>query len=390
MEYFFKCLFFLLNINQEIALRDFGTENPTTTWAKMQNGFTLKELENVIFFILFIRFVILVFRYNLKTSFYITCIGIAAGSFWFRHLIDLVSLYRNTLINVPFFYKMGINAFEERFVGEQRAPTDLKVSKNPPSNWYNLGQTFYYALTKGITHIDKDTGAKYYIDPISMIISNLPEVTKTNILPVYYQIYNSLIPQIFEICYKFYNQISGIATYILITRLGKKYCPYLIRWHWTLLLSITIFEPILSQLVYRASYFQMIVLIPQLQEVINTNNNNANLNFQIELLNLSIIWIVFINLSFVIFALFHAICGQYFYLPFFVENTELHVGPRPADSIYSGGQTAWQNRKEKTVKGFFPKLWYGWFGRGVKNERNLGFILKLLVQKLKKLLAKIL
>jgi hypothetical protein len=31
----------------------------------------------------------------------------------------------------------------------------------------------------------------------------------------------------------------------------------------------------------------------------------------------------------------------------FVENTELHIGPRPKNSIYSGGQTAWQDPEEK-------------------------------------------
>jgi hypothetical protein len=53
------------------------------------------------------------------------------------------------------------------------------------------------------------------------------------------------------------------------------------------------------------------------------------------------------HIGFIIFGLFHAIWGQYFYFPFFVENTELHIGPRPKNSIYSGGQTAWQDPKEK-------------------------------------------
>jgi hypothetical protein len=65
--------------------------------------------------------------------------------------------------------------------------------------------------------------------------------------------------------------------------------------------------------------------------------------------------------------------GQYFYVPFFVENTELHIGPRPKNSIYSGGQTSWQDpeEKEKNLNRVFPKLWYGWFGRGTKNRGNL-------------------
>jgi hypothetical protein len=35
------------------------------------------------------------------------------------------------------------------------------------------------------------------------------------------------------------------------------------------------------------------------------------------------------------------------FLPFFVENTELHIGPRPKNSIYSGGQTACPEEKKK-------------------------------------------
>jgi hypothetical protein len=35
--------------------------------------------------------------------------------------------------------------------------------------------------------------------------------------------------------------------------------------------------------------------------------------------------------------------------------------------------TAWQDpeEKEKNLNRFFPKLWYGWFGRGTKNRGNL-------------------
>jgi hypothetical protein len=89
------------------------------------------------------------------------------------------------------------------------------------------------------------------------------------------------------------------------------------------------------------------------------------------------------HIGFIIFGLFHAIWGQYFYVPFFVENTELHIGPRPTNSIYSGGQTAWQDpeEKEKNLNRLLPKLWYGWFGRGTKKSMEL--ILKIIKKFLK-------
>ena len=77
-------------------------------------------------------------------------------------------------------------------------------------------------------------------------------------------------------------------------------------------------------------------------------------------------------------------------MPFFVENTELHIGPRPKSSIYSGGYTSWQDseEKEENLNRFRPKLWYGWFGRGTKNNEQtnnpFGRFIKRIFKKIKK------
>lgn len=422
MLYISRFLLLLINIDQEPVLREFAMENLTNSeirqamennseintlnfeplpatglktfqlmieglWEKIQDGFTLADIENVLFFILFIRFVILALKYNLKTSFYITCIGLFAGYFWYRHLIDLVSMYRSVLLKLPFLHKLGMDAAQLRSLRGQMVLTDLKLGEN--AHWYNPGQVLYYAFTKGITNIDPETGFRYYIDPISMVISNLPESSQANILPLYYKIYNNLVPKIFEICSKFWNQLSGIAAYILITRLGKRYCPYLIRWHWTFLLIIGMVEQIFIYFIHRVYYFQTFVLLPQTKSILN--ETNENLILQIKFLNVFLTCIVLTHIGFIIFGLFHAIWGQYFYVPFFVENTELHIGPRPTNSIYSGGQTAWQDpvEKQKVLNRLLPKLWYGWFGRGTKNKWNLGYNLKLMFKKAIKVIKKI-
>jgi hypothetical protein len=36
-----------------------------------------------------------------------------------------------------------------------------------------------------------------------------------------------------------------------------------------------------------------------------------------------------------------------FMFHFLLKIQKLHIGPRPTNSIYSGGQTAWQDPKEK-------------------------------------------
>lgn len=400
MLYFPRLFLFLINIDQETVLKWFGLEDKTNQdfyqsaqygydlnlsnfetstnvsietfrliveglWEKIQDGLTLADIENVLFFILFIRFIILAFRYNLKTSFYITCIGLFAGYLWYRHLIDLISMYRSVLLKLPFLHKLGMDAVQLRSMHRQMVLTDLKLGEN--AHWYNPGQVLYFAFTKGVIHTDPETGFRYYIDPISMAISNLQDSTKSSILPLYYKVYNKIIPKIYDICSKFWNQLSGVAAYAVITRIGKRYCPYLVRWHWTFLLIIGMIEQIFIYFIYRVYYFQTFILLPQTK--MYENYTDPNLLIQINFLNVVITCVVLTHIGFIIFGLFHAIWGQYFYVPFFVENTELHIGPRPKNSIYSGGQTAWQdpNEKEKSLNRLLPKLWYGWFGRGTQN-----------------------
>jgi len=407
----FRLLLLLINIDQETVLNWFGMEDPSNRqvlgngselnisnfepstdisldtfriiieglWEKIQDGLTLADIENVLFFILFLRFIILTLRYNLKTSFYITCIGLFAGYLWYRHLIDLISMYRSVLLKLPFLHRLGIDAVQLRSLHRQMVLTDLKLGEN--ANWYNPGQILYYAFTKGIINIDPETGLRYYIDPISMAISDLHEPTKSKIFPIYYNVYNKIIPKIYDICSKFWTQLSGVAAYAVITRIGKRYCPYLVRWHWTFLLIIGLIEQIFIYFIYRVYYFQTFVLIPQTKSYVNYVD--PSLILQINILNGVITCVVLTHIGFVIFGLFHAIWGQYFYVPFFVENTELHIGPRPKNSIYSGGQTSWQDpkEKEKNLNRLLPKLWYGWFGRGTQTNSQISGSLRRLIKK---------
>jgi len=399
MLYLFKLLFILINIDQETVLNWFGIDGSNTSqvlndnidfsitkiettsalsietlrliveglWNQVQDGLTLADIENLLFFILIIRFIILAIRYNLKTSFYITAIGLFAGYLWYRHLIDLIAMYRSMLIKLPYLHKLGIDAIQLSSMSRQVVLTDLKLSDNV--HWYNPGQLIYYAFLKGIIKTDPETGLRYYIDPISMIISNLKESQRITNLTLYYKIYNKIIPQVFEGISKFWTQLSGIAAYAVITRIGKKYCPYLVRWHWTFLLIIGFIEQILIYFCYRMSYFQSNILIPQTQ--LASNFANQSLVFQVNLLNGLLAFIICLHLGLIFFGLFHAIWGQYFYFPFLVENTELHIGPRPKNSLYSGGNTSWQDEKEQNIQRVFPKLWYGWFGSGTNDKNGL-------------------
>ena len=85
--------------------------------------------------------------------------------------------------------------FKLRSINRQMVTGDLKLGENV--HWYNPGQVLYYGITKAIIHVDSETGLRYYIDPISMIISKLPESIQLNILPIYYKVYNKIIPKIY-------------------------------------------------------------------------------------------------------------------------------------------------------------------------------------------------
>jgi hypothetical protein len=396
MLYLFRLLLLLINIDQETVLNWFGIEDPTIRqitsgqdlnfssieastdvsidtvgliirglWDNIQTGLNLADIENILFFILFVRFIILAVRYNLKTSFYITSIGLFAGYLWYKHLIDTIVRYKDVLTNLPLLSRLGTDAVQIATKQYQGAITESKLGEN--TNWYNPGQLIYYSIIKGIVNVDPETGRKYYIDPISMIISKFPESTNSPIVSLYYKLYHTIIPKIFNICKNFWNQLSGVAAYAVITRIGKRYCPYLVRWHWTLLLIVGFVEGIVISFVDRANGFKIFL---------NTNADvaiSSNIQVQTQFLNLIIASVVLAHVGFLIFALFHAVWGQYFYVPFFVENTELHIGPRPKNSIYSGGNTAWQDQeeKEKKLNRVLPKLWYGWFGKGTQNSWQL-------------------
>ena len=417
MLYLFRLLFLSINIDQETVLNWFGIEDQTTTEArqalangydlnlsniesstnisidtlriliesllnKLQDGLTIVDIENALFFILFVRFIILALRYNLKTSFYITCIGLFAGYLWYRHLIDIISTYSNVLIKLPFLQNFGRDAIQLQSLSRQTAVTNLKLGEN--THWYNPAQVIYYAIMKAIVNIDPETGQKYYIDPVSMIISKFQAMGNSNIVSFYYKLYHKIIPKVYDVCSKFWSQLSGVAAYAVITRIGKRYCPYLIRWHWTFLLIIMMIEQIFISFIGRANYFQNQVLLPQKEAY--GNYINSSLQLQIDFLNVIIGFIVLAHIGFLIFGLFHAIWGQYFYLPFFVENTELHIGPRPKNSVYSGGNTSWQDseEKEKSLNRVLPKLWYGWFGRGTQESWQLTYQLKRFINKIMK------
>ena len=158
---------------------------------------------------------------------------------------------------------------------------------------------------------------------------------------------------------------------MLIVRIGKKYCPYFIRWHWTFLVVFGVIEAYIPKIVARLHYYQSSVLLVKIESFTNDEFSPIppELLAEFNFFGILIHSFIVLHIGFLAFGLLHAICGQYFYFPYVVENVELHVGARPTYSVYSCGNTAWQN--DSNMFRTIPKLWFGWFGRGSTEDSEL-------------------
>jgi|DEB19_MinimDraft_2_1074335.scaffolds.fasta_scaffold00369_7 hypothetical protein len=417
MLYFFNLLVFLIDISQETVLNWFGLEHPGVKefgdielyqpgleigdafktvdispalsldtfrliiegfWEKIKDGLSMSDIDNIIAGIIIIRFTILAIRYNLVTSFLINCIGMFAAYLWYRHFIQILFSYESILYRIPFTFKLGVDAYQIRnLIYSKIRQSDFNIRLTNP-----IG-ILLYAVNNGIVQDG------HRIDPISIFLSWLPDNWRKAGEPYYYGLYRKIIPLTIKFIGQFYREISAFAAYTLSVRIGKVYCPYLIRWHWTMLVMMTFIEPYFMKLMYRMYYYIVEILTPQLEQA-SYLGSQPMIELQIRFLTVAMVTIIITHLTCILFAVFHALCGQYFYLPIFTDNVELHIGPRDKTSVYSGGYTSWQDRDEKTKKlsSVIPKFWYGWFGRGTKSNWNILSPIQNLVKNIIKKLIK--
>ena len=391
--FWFKSIFSLLiNIDQETLLNFLGIErrfnsedyyslitiNEASTpisfktfqliiqslWEHYQHGLGFVDIENITIFILVIRFIFLSKKYNIKTGFFITCIGLGASYLWYMHLRDLAYYYMRTLWMCPLTHNLAYD-FSEIYYQQ-------KSEFSKAGTRFDSG-TFYGPAIRAFTTLTSNDNYRY--DPISMLWSYLPSNVKFLSDKVYYFITLKAFPQVYRFIDTQITNLSGMLWYTFIVRINKRYCPYLLRWHWTFLIGLEFIERPFIFIQDRLIYYLNNILIP------NSYFREA------ELVTNLLITLVAAQYIFIILGMLHALCGQYFYFPFLTENTELHIGLRPKDSLYSGGHTIWQNKRAYmisrqassklkkyrfgTIRSAYsklPRLWYGWLGRGTLND----------------------
>ena len=375
MHNLLKLFLLLINIDQETVLNFFGLDDPNTYLntsfdgvpvstemsietlklvfqgflERYQYGLGLVDIENILLFITFVRFVILANRYNIKTSFYISCISLFAGFLWYTHLKDLIGWYGDMI---------SYNRLTSRYLDDMLTEAYIEDAQDQKIMYLEfINQNPLNFLKSSLVYASERNG--YRIDPISMLIANLPETLKIQASKGYYSIYGQVFPNIWRIIGGQLQEIAPLLLYVFIVRINKKYCPYLIRWHWTYLIVSSLFEGEIIRIMYRLYTYDSMVLIPS-----ERFDESA-------LLQPIFMMVITMHYFLVCLGLLHAAFGQYFYIPFLTENTEIHIGKRPQTSIYSGGYTSWQDGGSKQIEIMtndrkslkFPRLWWGWLGK---------------------------
>lgn len=371
-----------------------------------QKGLGFVDLENLALIIIFIRFFYLIKKYNLLTAFYISGICLWAGYLWYAHLKDFFCyFYGKNMLLSALTAKMGNEYLEITRLAKARLYQNAKSSRD--------SDLFYGPMVRGLMNLIRKDG--YNRDGLSMLFANVPEDSQYRVLTdkIYYTLTLKIIPPIYSLFNKEVVGFIPIAFYTYVTRVNKTWCPYLVRWHWTMLIVCDYGERFMLGIHRRIGSYTFQTLIPKYEKLITTAYTTSSLK-ELESININkyqwrlvdndlmrtiisffdtvfkpwdlptqiefgltvVIGTIVCQYIFIVFGMLHALCGQYFYLPFFTENTELHVGRRPRNSLYSGGwqpwtdwsggSTAWQSSRSQKIarNSLFPRLWYGWFGQG--------------------------
>ena len=302
-------------------------------------GFTIDEFQKAMVILCLIRFVIYSIRYNPITSFKICAIGAFSCFLWILTLNDLVRYYYDFFGYCRYLTRMKEEEYDYRRFAWIYA--EAKFARVNWQEWTGERSIYHFEWTRPLFNLVPER-FHHISEPIY-------EYVKTDLFKVFKKFYKSQI-----------RRQALFLFYIFVVRVGKKYCPYHVRWHTAfLVLHGILVGPVYSSC-HRARSFMIRTLIPQgrWEDVINVRYYLGG--------------IAFVHISFVCYAALHAVFSQYFYIPFIVQNVELHVGDRPKDSIYSGGYTSWQDAFTFYDLDFKEsmRLWWGFLGRGTRKQRE--------------------
>lgn len=348
-------------------------------WERAQStGVGLAQIDDLFMLLSVIRFIILAIRYNIITSFAITAVSIVAGYVWYSNFLAALFVYENAFYKNALTYRLGMDISQLKRILQTKVQKDgyqIRLS-NPVG-------ILAYALVNGSIYQD------HRIDIVSMYITQISEnfsvsfvvfgklvhIDKISIESGYYYMHRKIIPLALRLFIKAYDQFTTFGFYTYMTRVNKRYCPYLIRWHWTMVILTGFFQGFIVYVAGRMTLYVESYLLPIIREGQRLHIVIPHREFELQMFTILNFTIIICQIGFQLFSMFHAVCGQYYYIPVFTDNTEMHVGLREKNNIYSGGYTAWQNPSERSLS-IIPKFWFGWFGRGTKTPNFFEYIIK--------------
>lgn len=300
-------------------------------------GFTIDEFQKAMVFLCIVRFIIYSIRYNPITAFKICAIGGFSCFLWAFSLNDCVIAY----IKLFKYNKLFLNMeYEHR-------------------NWdrYMWGVT-QEKLYQRAMKVALGQRSPYHFEWLAPLFSLVPAKYSHLTDPVFDYIKTDFYGDLTRFFKTYIRPEMPQILFTLVVRIGKRYCPYHVRWHACFIVSMNFFTQIPWDSARRANRMIYETLLPEYRYQ------------EVEDLQIWIGCLIFTHVSIVCFAMLHAVFSQYFYVPLIVYNLELHIGPRPTKSIYSGGYTAWQDEYVFYDPNYreMMRLWWGLLGRGVKKR----------------------
>lgn len=296
----------------------------------LQNsGISFQQLDNLILLIMLSRFIYLIFKYNILTAALITGICSMTGYMWYAKVMRTLFSYEHVFYLSPYTSTLSVDSYQIRTILQEKVKT-FDFLTSTPSGF--LGYAYNYACVKN----------GYRIDPISMIVSILPPGAREDGLELYYRATLQFIPIVLSLWLWIEEQLRGMAGYTFITRVNKKFTPYLIRWHWSLMLYVDLFDRQYLLIIVRTLNYMIEILDPQLLQTNLPYLTEKYLNLEMQLLVYLLLIMSVFHMAILMYFMLHAFWGQYLYIPFLTENVELHIGERKRNSIYGCGNTPWQ------------------------------------------------
>lgn len=409
-------------------------------------GLNFTDIYNIITLIYICRFTFLTLRYNVFSAVIILAISYFVCDLWLEELKQCLGFNEMGLAQRRVFHDLINGAYQSRRTyhstfgvllehyrlfpeySDTAATAKLKQIILTTDPICFILNSLVGSITHSVVLNEREPNyyVDYYIDPIALLVRRNTFETVLSWcgldnsagFKIYYWLFQDVIGKILQMCVKTWLGVKKLAKYTGMTRVGKKYCPYFIRWHWTFITFFNIISEPLNYRIHRLQKYRALTLFKRtylfyLYEAIERDFKFGYFYLKLDKRVIDLIkgfpekyveknllaikqegalidiWLLSIGQAYTahyIYGLLHASLSQYFYTPFLTENTEHHVGFRDPTSIYSGGLTAWQDDEPIRDKRLYVKLWYGWFGRGTKNKSVLVLLLLMPINLIKQII----